>query len=380
MSATKTLGSRLGLAMSSTSHFARLLELAKAPTSEKRRELLREITDLFFLSPPARSDGEGEAALFDDVLRTVAREMHEGVLVELAERFADAAYAPPGLLRDLAADALPIAAPILSRSPLLSDDDLLAVMRAASPGHANAVAARASVSEKVSDFIVSHGDDATLDTLVRNEGARLSRGTFETVVDRARANKALHEGVVARQDLPLDLLNEMYFTVEKRLRAAILERNASVDPAALDAALAKTRSRLQRTSLTSTEERRRAERFVGLKKAAGELTPGLLISLYRDKQFNHFLCGLAELTDLEHDTARQIIQARDIDALAMVCRAADIERPLFVTIAVLTCGGEGAISRAEEFGRIYMSVPIEAAQRAMRFFKVRKSAGERAAA
>jgi hypothetical protein len=58
----------------------------------------------------------------------------------------------------------------------------------------------------------------------------------------------------------------------------------------------------------------------------------------------------------------------------MICRAANIERPLFVTLAVLIGGGDDAMARAEEFGRMYNSVPVEAAQRAMRFFKVRKSA------
>ena len=38
------------------------------------------------------------------------------------------------------------------------------------------------------------------------------------------------------------------------------------------------------------------------------------------------------------------------------------------------------MNQAEEFGRIYMSVPVDAAQRAMRFFKVRKSTDDKAAA
>jgi hypothetical protein len=58
----------------------------------------------------------------------------------------------------------------------------------------------------------------------------------------------------------------------------------------------------------------------------------------------------------------------------MICRAANIERPLFVTLAVLAGGGDEAMSRAEEFGRMYNNVPVEAAQRAVRFFKVRKAA------
>lgn len=361
-----------------TSNFARLIDLAKATSSDHRRELLREVTEMFFASSGSRSDRE--SALFDDVLRTVAAEMQEGVLIELARRFADAGDAPVQLMRDLANHALPVAEPILRRSSALSEDDLMQVVQDQSQDHIRAVAQRPVVSERLSDQIVKHGDDKTVDHLVRNAGAKISRSTMETVVDRARANKELHGGVVSRPDMPLDLLNEMYFIVEQRLRATILERNATVDPAELEAALDKTRSRLQRTAVESSEETRRAERFIGLKKASGELTPSLLISLYRDKQFSHFLFGLAELTGLDFETARGIIHRRDLDALAMICRAAEMERPLFVTIAVLCCGGEKAMNQAEEFGRVYMSVPVDAAQRAMRFYKVRKTTDDKQAA
>jgi len=262
----------------------------------------------------------------------------------------------------------------------LTDDVLMQVIRDQSQDHIRAVAQRPMVSERLSDAIVKHGDDTTVDHLVRNSGAKISRSTMETVVDRARVNKALHAGIVDRPGMPIDLLNEMYFVVEKRMRDTILMRNATVDPQELDSALEITRSRLQRNAVESNEETRRAERYVSLKKASGELTPSLLISLYRDKQFSHFLFGLAELTGLDFETARGIIHRRDLDALAMICRAAEMERPLFVTIAVLCCGGEKAMNQAEEFGKIYSSVPVEAAQRAMRFYKVRKSTADREAA
>ena len=361
-----------------TSNFIRLTELAKASSSDQRRELLREVTDLFFVSSGARS--ERETALFDDVLRTVAAEMQEGVLIELARRFADADDAPVQLMRDLANHALPVSEPILRKSKVLTDEVLMEVVRDQSQDHLRAVAQRDKLSERLSDAIVKHGDDTTVDKLVRNTGAQISRTTMETVVDRARTSKILHAGVVGRPDMPLDLLNEMYFVVEQRLRETIMTRNATVDPRELDAALETTRSRLQRVAVESTEETRRAERYVALKKASGELTPSLLISLYRDKQYSHFLFGLADLTGIDFETARGIIHRRDLDALAMICRAAGMERPLFVTIAVLCCGGERAMNQAEEFGRAYTSVPIEAAQRAMRFFKVRKSAEDKEAA
>lgn len=361
----------------STSRFAKLIDLARTSDSAQRRELLREVTDLFFETSGHRSAREN--ALFDDVLQLVAAEMQEGVLAELAEVFADAADAPVGLMRDLANHSFEVAKPVLQRSRALDDQTLVQIVNYQSQNHIKAVAQRHDVSETVSDAIVRFGDDTALDALIRNDGAKLSRDSMETAVDRARRNAVLHEAVVTRRDLPLDLLNEMYFVVEARLREQILTRNATVDPATLDAALSKARERIRKDVGDMGAEAKKAMEFIQSKKNSGELNARLLVSLYREAKQMHFLYGLAEITGVNNDTVADLLKRQDVDALAMICRAANVERPLFVTLAVLACGGDGAMDKAEEFGRMYNDVPIEAAQRAVRFFKVRKGAEREAA-
>jgi uncharacterized protein (DUF2336 family) len=354
------------------SRFAKLLELAKTSDSDRRRDLLREVTGLFFETSGGRSDRE--TALFDDVLQLVAAEMQDNVLAELAHQFADAPDAPVGLMRDLANHAFEIAGPVLERSHVLDEQTLLQIVNYQSQQHIKAVAQRDNVSETLSDAIVRFGDDHALDALMRNDGAEVSRTSMEAAVDRARRNALLHEAVVERRDLPLDLLNEMYFVVETRLRDQILDRNASVDPKTLDAALSNARERVKSAVGNLDAETKNAMAFIQSKKNAGELNARLLVSLYREAKRMHFLYGLAEVTNLDHETVAGLLERQDIDGLAMICRASNIERPLFVTLAVLTCGGEEAMDKAEEFGRLYNNVPIEAAQRAMRFLKVRKAA------
>lgn len=356
----------------SHSRFGKLIDLARTTDSAQRRELLREVTDLFFETSETRNDRE--SALIGDVLQLVCREMQDGVLAELAERFADADDAPVALMRDLANHVFEVAAPVLQRSKALDETTLLEIVAQQSQQHIKAVAQRETVSETLSEAIVQHGDDHALDALMRNDGANVSRTSLETAVNRARNNSFLHEAMVGRRDLPLDLLNDMYFMVQSRLREQIMQRNASVDPAELDAALAKARERLRKSAGALNAEAKNAMAFIQSKRAAGELNARMLVSLYREAKQMHFLYGLAEITNVDHETVASMLERQDVDALAMLCRAAGVERPLFVTLAVLTCGGEDAMNRAEEFGRMYNNVPVEAAQRAVRFFKVRKAA------
>lgn len=356
-----------------------LIALAREPSSEKRRELLREITDIFF----ARSDAESgpELALFDDVLTQLAGEMEVAVRAELAERLAPAALAPRRLLKSLAGDeAIEVARPVLEGSGSLSDEDLISVAKSRGQAHLQAISRRGAVSEIVADAIVERANDDTLGVLLANDGAILSRLAHQTAVERAEANPALHEAVISRRSLPVDLLNEMYFVVEKQLRARILERNAALDPAALEAALAAGRNRVAAADGALPADFAAAEREVQAMAARKALAPEALAAMLRNRETTKFMIALAELAGVDFATARLILERRELDGLAIVCRAADFGRALFVTLAVLVLDREAdPMGRAKEYGDLYGELTKDAALRTLRFWRMRRQSVDAAA-
>ncbi|HEY1753738.1 MAG TPA: DUF2336 domain-containing protein [Caulobacteraceae bacterium] len=355
-----------------------LIALAREPSSDKRRELLREITDLFFIN---RDHHAGEMALFDEVLSQLAGDMEAAVRAELADRMAPIDDAPRKLVRGLAADpSIAVARPILESSAVLSEDDLLALARRHGQDHLQAISRRASVSEAVSEAIVERADDETLGILLRNDGAALSRLAHETAVDRAGLNPQLHAAVVSRRDLPIDLLNDMYFVVEAKLRNEILQRNAEVDPTALEAALAAGRNRVAAQDGALPADYSDAERDVRSLVARKALTPKALASMLRNRESTRFMVALAELAGIDFHTARVILERRELDALAIVCKAADFERSLFLTFAVLVLDRDAdAMGRARQYGDLYAELPKESAQRTLRFWKMRRQSPDLAA-
>jgi len=356
-----------------------LIALAEETSSEKRRALLRELTDHFFGSTTRT---EAEAGLYGEVLTKLADVMEQAVRAELAARFASAPDAPHSLIRRLANDEASVASPVLSNSPVLTDEDLLGVVRRHGQDHLRAVSARASVSEAVSDVIVERGDDETLGALLRNEGARLSRAASEAAVERARANPALHEPTVSRADLPPDLLNEMYFVVEARLRSRILEQNARLDPDLLESALAAGRTRVATDDGALPADYSECHAYVEELRAAGQLTPQMLARFLRSGgggSRTAFLIALAQLSDIDFHTARQIVERRELDALAVVCKAADLDRALFLTYAVVLLNDDGdAMGKAHAYARMYAELSREAAQRTLRFWRLRRGAAQAA--
>ena len=364
--------------MTDNSKIHDLISLAREPSSERRRELLREVTDLFFAAPPQRA---GEMALFDDVMSQITGDMEEAVRAELAARMADALNPPRKLISSLASDSIAVAEPVLTRSRALTEDDLLRVARSRDQDHLRAISRRETVPEAVSDVIVERGDDLTLSVLLSNEHAELSRAAHEAAVDRANANPQLHEVVVSRHSLPLDLLNEMYFVVESRLREQILQKNSLVDPAALEAALSAGRKRLATRDGALPEDYAQAEAKVRALKAKGAIGQATLTAFLRNRQTTKFLVALSEMADVDFHTARLILERREMDALAIVCKAADFDRSLFLTFAVLVLGrDDNAMGRAREYGQLYADLPRDTAARTIRFWRMRRQTGDMAAA
>jgi len=355
-----------------------LIDLAKETSSVKRRELLREVTDLFFGQPSPSNQPQME--LFDSVLTQLASEMEEAVRAELAHRFADASVAPGRLIFTLANDTIAVAEPVLARSNALSEDDLLEVVKTKGQEHLRAVSQRPIVSEQISDIIVDRGDDHTLGVLLRNDGAQLSRAASEAAVERAQVNTDLHEAVVSRPNLPPDLLNEMYFVVEARLRHRILEENAKLDPALLEQALSAGRKRVATMDGALPADYDQAEAYVSELRAAGELTPRVLARFLRSGGSTHFLVALSQLADIDFHTARRIVERKELDGLAVVCKAADLDRALFLTYALVLLGdGVEGMAQAQNYARLYGELPKDTAMRTIRFWRMRRTSTDLAA-
>ncbi|WAC47886.1 DUF2336 domain-containing protein [Asticcacaulis sp. SL142] len=354
-----------------------LIDLAKEPSSGKRRELLREVTNLFLAHPDAISDAEMQ--LYDTVMSQLTEEMEAVVRAEIAHKMSGASSAPQGLLRQLMVDHIDVAEPILMRSNALSETDLLHVVTTQGQEHLRAVSRRETVTENISGVIVRRGDDTTLNVLLKNEGARLSRESNEAVVARAQANPDLHAAVIGRTDLPTDLMNEMYFVVEARLRERILEENAKLDPALLDEAMSKGRNSvaIAHGSYPADYEAISAE-IEALRKNE-KLTPPLLARYMRDPNPTWFLVALSQLADLDFLTAKHLVEKREIDALAIACKAADLEKSLFLTYAMIMLNHqENAMAKAQEYGRLYAELPRETALRTIRFWRLRRAEGHAA--
>lgn len=359
-------------------NFSMLLDLARETSSEKRRELLRQVTDVFLTDGAARTDSE--AAVFDEIVGAVAADLETQVRIELARKVA-ASQAPVGrTARRLAMDSIDVARPVIEQSGALTERDILDVILQKGQDHMLAVTKRPDIGERVSSALVERGEDHVVVSLLGNAAARMDRATYERVAGRAQNSPVLHAPFVRNRNVPLDLLNSVYLQVETGLRREIMRKFHGVSPAELEAALELSRNALSAAYGAAPPDFHVASEFVSGLEAKGGVKPPMLVQFLREGRRTAFLVAFSRMVGVDFHLTQRLVDGQDIDALAMLCRGAGFERALFVTLCLLIGGEDYGMAKAEAFGQLYEQVPVSAAQRALRFWKVRSKGADAAAA
>lgn len=360
------------------SRLKQLIEVAREGSTEKRADLLREITDVFMAAPDRYTSTEMQH--FDVILTKVTESVEVALRIKIAEKLADTANAPKNLIRQLALDEITVAQPILERSPALSEDDLIRVIRQRTQDHMKAISRRREVTEVVAAELVERGDKDVLVTLAENRGARFTGDTMTKLVEHSRTIADLQAPLTARYDLPANLLTQMYFFVSSALKREILHRSDLLDPALIDEAIEGNRTRILQQAVDGAHtDVSAARKFVEEKIKAGLLNEMLLKELIDQRRSTEFLLSFAHHTGVDTSTAQRILQDKSFESLALACRAAGLDRSTFAKIVFSLQRGDTEQQKALRILDLYLKVPQEAAERVMRFWRVRTEAPTAAA-
>lgn len=345
------------------SGYASLANLDAQESSEKRRALLRQVTGT--LSHATYSPAE--MAALDALMQTVAEEYSAEVRMEFARLVAVTSHNFPLAGEKFALDMIEVAEPVLRQGNGISDETLLKVVTQKSQAHLMAVTKRDAVSEKVSHALVEHGDDNVVTSLLANGGAKIADETFDIVARRAESSAQLQAPLARRKDVPPDILHDLYLKVEKTLRAEILAKFEGYPPEVLEKAFARSRARVTNAWHKRPADYHAAVKHVDMLKKGGQLSPEMLVDLLRqgEKSLTLFHVAFATLVDVDYDVIVRIAGQPDLDALALLCRGAQFHPSLYVVLAL----SPSEAADPTELAGVYQSVPVTAAQRALRFWK-----------
>jgi uncharacterized protein (DUF2336 family) len=348
----------------------------------QRNEMLARITDLF-LASASRYSVE-QIGLFDEVIAKLATAIEAKARAKLSIRLADVATAPAGVVRMLAFDDdIDVARPVLKSSERLTETDLIANANSKSQDHLAAISERKSLSEAVTDVLVSRGNRDVVQSVVRNTGARFSDAAFRMLVKRSSGDDALAMHVGARPDLPrqhfLRLLEQASATVRGRLSAENPTAAAAVE-GVLTEVVGGIRTETRRIS----SQYATAASEVGRLKQDGNLGEAEVYKFARENRFEEAAVSLSLLCSVELDAVERALQDRGHEIALILAKLAGFSSTTAKAILLLKTADRGISAQdLDNALRTYEKLQLATARRVLGFYRTRlktRGAGQAMAA
>lgn len=175
--------------------------LANDDDDEVRVSIARKISRLAPQLDPNQRDWLGQ--LTTQVLEQLARDQLPRVREIISQEVRHLDSISRSLVKQLAKDVqIAVCGPILQFSPLLTDDDLLEIIRSDTvQGALNAIAKRENIGERPVDAIVERRDESAISDLLTNPSAQIREETLDQIIDEAPSHIAWHRPLVRRPNL-----------------------------------------------------------------------------------------------------------------------------------------------------------------------------------
>ena len=228
----------------------------------------------------------------------------------LSEVFASSQKAPPIVVHALAADQPDVALPLLARSPLLNDEDLVDLF---ATGHADAqiaIAGRPLLSRPLAAAIAEVGPAQACLALLENNDADIAPFSINRIVERFGHLSPIRENLVSRPDLPMAVRQALLAKLSQTLAGFVSARHwLGLEHAEYAAREACEKATLALAAETPYEEIGELMQHL---RQSGQLTAGMILRALLSGNVVLFEEALAELSGMPLDRVTSYIHDKNI--------------------------------------------------------------------
>jgi uncharacterized protein (DUF2336 family) len=284
------------------------------------------------IDSPNLTDTELRTA--QDIIRIMAKDVEVTVRIALSKNLRRASRLPHEVALSLAHDVEAVALPILTHSLVLTDEDLVDLVRRGSPTKQAAIAGRPEVSEPVSAALVTRGDEAAVTVLMRNAGARVSEQSLTYAIDRFPDSDGVKEGMVRREALPITVTERLVAMVSDKLCEYLVVHHKLSPSLATDIVL-QTRERAT-LDLSNGIGGAHLEELVAQMYRNGRLTPTLVLRALCIGDMAFFEAAIAAMAAVPVENARILIHDGGKRGFAAVYEKSGLSPDLFPAFRAAT--------------------------------------------
>jgi uncharacterized protein (DUF2336 family) len=293
------------------------------PSAELRAELAGKIgADL------SRSElTANEVKLGQDIVRILARDVEVDVRASLSRALRHSPHLPHDVARKLADDVEFVSLPMLADSLVLTDDDLIEIVRVSSSMKQEAIASRQNLTEAVSGALIDHAGEPAVMVLMSNNTASIANEKFDHAVTRFADSTRVKEAMVLREKLPVTVAERLVTMVSKALQAHLVKVHDLAPATAADIVLKSREQAIMHLSLGASDVDLR--QMVAQMQRNGRLTPSLILRALCTGDIAFFEAAMAARGDIPVDNAQILIHDPSRNGLKALFRKAAMPAALY---------------------------------------------------
>jgi uncharacterized protein (DUF2336 family) len=300
---------------------ARLLTDPSGMTRAKTTAKIAAQFDAHQLSPSERKIAE-------DIFRALVKDAEVLVREALSAQLKATPDLPHDIALALARDVDSVALPMLKFSDVLTDDDLIQIVRGCAPAKQVAVAQRAHISENVSNAVVDAGNPDAVARLVGNEGASLSAAALNRVIAEYQDVPAIADSLSRRPNLPPAVSERLVAAITDRLQGYLVSKH-EISPDVASNLVLQARERATMSLVDYGSSDTELETLVEQLHRKDRLTASLLLRALCVGDLNFFERAMARLTGLPVSNVRILIHDKGMLGLEPLYLRANLPKTLF---------------------------------------------------
>ena len=248
-----------------------------------------------------------ETALAVEIFRLLLRDVEVRVRKALSENLKHNMRLPHDVALKLARDVADVSAPMLEYSYVLTEDDLMEIVRSTKvAAKLLAVSRRGSISRGLSHELLKTRNDAVMHVLFANGGASFAEADIVELLPELMQKEQLLEALIHRGELSMPLVDRLFDTVSDHLKKMLATKYRLSRHLAEDAVQQAVRWSKKGTYLRSTKDEN-AEQLVDKLYHRKQLTYGVLLRALCSGDLCFFEAAMARLAGIPLINARLLM-------------------------------------------------------------------------
>ncbi len=276
--------------------------LLSEKTPDVRIDVLKKVAE----GHAGRKYNAYEFAIAEQILRICVKDTEVTVREALAERLKNNPYVPHDIISALAKDIESVALPILANSKVLTDYDLVTIIRHNNMTKSTAIADRKSISSEVSTALVATRNSEIVSKLAKNPEASIPENLYQEIIRDYGKNVDLMRTISERPHLPVTIMEKVISLVSDSVGGSLRDK-LGVSYVSVAADTEKTREVATLKLLDGKHSHHDAEKLVDQLRAFGRLTPSIILTSLCRGNLYFFETSLARLSNIPARNAQLLI-------------------------------------------------------------------------